>query len=151
MENITLATLERYVRFGSIRHGLERSTAAGLLDEYDVLPRELDRQMRTLSGGNQQKALLAKWLESNPTVLLLHEPTQGVDVGAKQQIFRRLRAAADSGIAIVIATTEYEDLSHLCDRVMIMRDGRNAVELQGASLTPERVVEECYKNKEPAA
>jgi ribose transport system ATP-binding protein len=145
MENMTLVTLDKYVTFGTIRHVKEREAARTLAQEFDVRPPDLDRQMRTFSGGNQQKALLAKWLSARPAVLLMHEPTQGVDVGAKQQIFRHLRQAANAGVSIVIATTEYEDLSRLCDRVMVMRDGRNVVELQGENLTHERLVEECYR------
>lgn len=145
MENITLATLNKYVAFGTIRHAKERAAALALAQAFDVRPSDPDRQMRTLSGGNQQKALLAKWLDARPEVLLMHEPTQGVDVGAKQQIFRQLRQAANAGASIVIAATEYEDLSRVCDRVMVMRDGRNVVELQGETLTHERLVEECYR------
>jgi ribose transport system ATP-binding protein len=149
MENMTLATLYRYVTFGTIRHVKERAAARALAQEFDVRPPDPDRPMRTFSGGNQQKALLAKWLDARPAVLLMHEPTQGVDIGAKQQIFRQLRLAADAGVSIVIATTEYEDLSRLCDRVMVMRDGRNVIELEGESLTRERLVEECYRTDGP--
>jgi ribose transport system ATP-binding protein len=151
LENITLATLGLYTRRGRIRHAEERAAAQRLVEQYDVRPPDVDRQMRTLSGGNQQKALLAKWMNAEPLVLLLHEPTQGVDIGAKQQIFALLRAAADSGLSVVIATTEYEDLAGLCDRVMVMRDGRRAVELGGDALTHERLVEECYRTGETAA
>lgn len=149
-ENATLATLGRYVRRGRIRHDLERSAALALMLDYDVQPPEPERVLRTFSGGNQQKTLLAKWLTAQPKVLLLHEPTQGVDVGAKQQIFRHIRAAADAGVAVVIATTEYEDLAGVCDRVLVLREGRRAAELGGASLTHDRLVEECYRSERPS-
>jgi ribose transport system ATP-binding protein len=145
LENVTLPTLARYTQLGRILHRRERSAAETLIARFAVRPAEPDRQMRTLSGGNQQKALLAKWMNAEPKVILLHEATQGVDVGAKQQIFAHLRAAADAGLTVVIATTEYEDLAALCDRVMVMRDGRAAVVLEGDALTHERLVEECYK------
>jgi ribose transport system ATP-binding protein len=151
MENITIATLGLYVRGGRIRHREEEAAAAALVRDYDVRPPDLHTQMRTLSGGNQQKALLAKWMNASPKVLLLHEPTQGVDVGAKQQIFALLRRAAESGLSVVVATTEYEDLAALCDRVMVMRDGRRAVELAGDELTHDRLVEECYQGERAAA
>lgn len=151
MENITLVTLSKYVTLGRIRHQDELAATKELTARYDVRPPEPARQMRTFSGGNQQKALLAKWLNSSPQILLLHEPTQGVDVGSKQQIFQQLRDVVDLGISIIIATTEYEDLAMLCDRVAVMRDGRKAVELEGPELTHERLVEECYRNARPAA
>jgi ribose transport system ATP-binding protein len=150
-ENITLTTLEKYTRFGRVLRQAERAAAQSLIERFDVRPPDAEAQMRTLSGGNQQKALLAKWLNAAPTVLLLHEPTQGVDVGAKQQIFRQLRESADNGLGVVIATTEYEDLAELCDRVLVMREGRKAVELYGSALTHDRLVEECYRNERPAA
>lgn len=144
-ENVTLATLDRFTRLGQIRHRRERAAAVRLIEEFDVRPPAPNQQLRAFSGGNQQKLLLAKWLSADPVALLLHEPTQGVDVGAKQQIFRQLRAAADAGVAIIIATTEYEDLASLCDRVLVLRDGRRAAELAGSTLTDERLVEECYR------
>lgn len=146
-ENLTLATLRRYVRGGRIRPRLERSAALNLMREYDIQPLDPELPLRTFSGGNQQKTLLAKWLTSRPRVLLLHEPTQGVDIGAKRQIFRHIRAAADSGIAVVIASTEYEDLAALCDRVLVMREGRRVAELAGAKLNLDRLVDECYRSE----
>jgi ribose transport system ATP-binding protein len=145
MENITLATLAKYTRVGRIRHRYEASATQLLIKRYDIRPTDARRQMWTLSGGNQQKALLAKWMNASPKVMLLHEPTQGVDVGAKQQIFVQLRQAADAGLSIVVATTEYEDLAAICDRVMVMRDGRKVIELGGEALSHDRLVEECYK------
>ena len=144
-ENVTLATLPRYARRGQLRHRLERAAAVRLIEEFDVRPPAPRQLLRSFSGGNQQKLLLAKWLSAEPVVLLLHEPTQGVDVGAKQQIFRQMREAADAGVAIVVATTEYEDLASLCDRVLVLRDGRRAAELAGPTLTDQRLVEECYR------
>jgi ribose transport system ATP-binding protein len=151
MENITLPMLAKYTRLGRIRHGQEISATKSLIERYDVRPPDAQRQLRTLSGGNQQKALLAKWMNASPKVMLLHEPTQGVDVGAKQQIFAQLRDAADAGVSIVVATTEYEDLAAICDRVMVMRDGRKVIELGGESLSHDRLVEECYKSDRSAA
>jgi ribose transport system ATP-binding protein len=79
-------------------------------------------------------------------VLILHEPTQGVDMGARKAIFELLRHAADDGMAILLASAEYEDLAHLCDRVVVMRHGRTAAELSGSDLTEERIVEHCYRS-----
>jgi ribose transport system ATP-binding protein len=144
-ENVTLATLSRFVRGGRIRRRAEKEAALGAMREFNVQPVETERPLRMFSGGNQQKLLLAKWLATRPAVLLLHEPTHGVDVGSQQQIFADIRSAADSGTAVVIATTEYEELAGLCDRVLVLREGRRAAELSGAALTDERLVEECYR------
>lgn len=145
IENLTLATLGSYFRNGLLWHGPERRRARDLLREYDVRPPDPDRIISTLSGGNQQKVLVAKWFETKPKVLLLHEPTQGVDVGARAAIFKRIRDAASEGAAVLLASSEYEDLPHLCDRVIVFRGGRAVSELHGASLTHERVVEQSFR------
>jgi ribose transport system ATP-binding protein len=110
-----------------------------------VRPPEPNRQLASLSGGNQQKVLVAKWFETEPTLLLLHEPTHGVDVGARAQIYERLREAAASGMGVLLATSDYEDLPHLCNRVIVFREGRVVSELHGAELTHERIVEQCFR------
>jgi ribose transport system ATP-binding protein len=144
-ENMTLATLGSYRRSGALRLRREASRVQQLLEDFQVQPPEGDRPFGTLSGGNQQKVLLAKWFETNPDVFLLHEPTQGVDVGARRQIFRHIAAAAEAGTSFVLASSEYEDLPHLCDRVIVFRDGRPVSELHGAELTHERIVEQCFR------
>lgn len=147
-ENVTLPALRRYFRRGRLDRRGERADVRALLDDFDVDPRDPRRAIATLSGGNQQKALLGKWLSTGSRVLALHEPTQGVDVGARRQIFRRIRAAADAGTAFVMASSEHEDLAHVCDRVLVLRDGRAVAELHGDELTEARIVERCFA--EPA-
>jgi ribose transport system ATP-binding protein len=144
-ENMTLATLGTYKRGGFLRLRQEASRVSTLLKDFQVQPPEADRPLGTLSGGNQQKVLLAKWFETRPEVFLLHEPTQGVDVGARRQIFRHIAAAAKAGTSFVLASSEYQDLPHLCDRVIVFRDGRPVSELHGAALTHERIVEQCFR------
>ncbi|GAA1566390.1 sugar ABC transporter ATP-binding protein [Dactylosporangium maewongense] len=150
-ENVTIPVLGGYFRCGTLDHAGERRDVTALLDAVDVRPRgSQDRALATLSGGNQQKALLAKWLNvPGLRILILHEPTQGVDLGARKAIFELLRNAVDSGMAILLASAEYEDLAHLCDRVVVMRHGRPAAELSGADLTEERIVEHCYRSDVP--
>jgi ribose transport system ATP-binding protein len=84
-----------------------------------------------LSGGNQQKVLLGKWLAGSPRLLLLHEPTQGVDVGARRDILNVLRTEADRGCGVLVSATDVGDLALMCNRVLIIRDGRIAEELTG--------------------
>ena len=89
---------------------------------FDVRPSDPKRIYQSLSGGNQQKALLAKWMQTDPGLVLLHEPTQGVDVGAREQIFRMLSAAAaEGGMSILCASSDYEQLAAICDRVLVDR------------------------------
>jgi ribose transport system ATP-binding protein len=143
-ENLTLGRLERFFDRGLLRHDRERRAVGDVLRTFEVRPPDPDRFLATLSGGNQQKALLAKWLWETPTALLLHEPTQGVDVGSRQQVFRLVRAAADRGAAILVSSAEYGDLAHLCDRVLVMRRGVVATEIGPGRLSEEAVVGACY-------
>ncbi|HTP58133.1 MAG TPA: sugar ABC transporter ATP-binding protein, partial [Spirochaetia bacterium] len=94
---------------------------------------------------NQQKALLAKWLQLDPRVLLLHEPTQGVDVGARQQVFAMIRNAARAGSAVVCASSDYEQLSTLCSRVLVFSGGRIVAELTGEAMSKEGITHACYQ------
>jgi ribose transport system ATP-binding protein len=149
-ENVTLPTIRRYFARGRLHLRRERTHVAEVLRRFKVLPSSPGRPLGTLSGGNQQKALLAKWFELEPRVLLLHEPTQGVDVGAKQAIFQLVSDVAARGVAVVLASAEYEDLSRLCHRVIVFRNGRAAAELQGALLTEDRIVEQCMLSQAAA-
>jgi ribose transport system ATP-binding protein len=144
-ENLTITTLDSYFSSAILHHRRERDHVQELLHGYDVRPPEPDAPLARLSGGNQQKVLVAKWFETEPSLLLLHEPTHGIDVGARAAIFERLRNAAASGMAVILATSEYEDLPHLCDRVLVFREGKVGSELHGASLTYERIVEQCFR------
>jgi ABC-type sugar transport system ATPase subunit len=95
----------------------------------------------TLSGGNQQKVVLGKWLEHPPKVLLLDEPTRGVDVGARVEIYGILEALARSGVAILLASSDYAEVLRLAQRIVVLRDGRPVGELDGALATEERIVQ----------
>jgi ribose transport system ATP-binding protein len=146
-ENVTLPTLRSYFRLGFLRHRRERRAVIAQLHEFQVVPPDPTRVFAKLSGGNQQKALLAKWFATRPQVFLLHEPTQGVDIGAKKQIFGQIRDLAEGGGAVVLASVEYEDLAHLCDRVLVFRDGEIVAELRGTDLSTERIVEQCFASE----
>ena len=113
--------------------------------QLDIRPAESEGKVETLSGGNQQKVVLAKWLRTNPRVLLLDEPTQGVDVGAKAEIYRAIAEAAALGLGVVMASTDASELAHVCDRVLVMRDGAIAAELGEGELTEERIAAEMLR------
>ncbi|QAY59836.1 sugar ABC transporter ATP-binding protein [Microbacterium protaetiae] len=121
----------------------ERAQVADWIDRLDVRPPDPSAIVGTLSGGNQQKVLLAKWLAMDPELLLLHEPTQAVDVGARQTIVAAVRAAAASGRAVIVAGGDENELSLLCDRVVVFEDGRVSRELT-EDLTPENIVRAIY-------
>ncbi len=144
LENVTLPRLADYYLGGRLRHGRERAEVQSLLERFAVVPPDPGLPLAALSGGNQQKALLAKWLGTEPRVLLLHEPTQGVDVGSRKEIFRFIRAVAGAGVAMLIASAEYEDLAHMCDKVLVMRHGTIVRTLAGDELSEDRIVEHCY-------
>jgi ribose transport system ATP-binding protein len=150
-ENITLPTLGSHYSGGFLRRRAEIRRVRELMDDFDVRPREPHRPLGTLSGGNQQKAVIAKWFETTPEVLLVHEPTQGVDVGARAQIFQRMRDAADEGLIVLYASAEWEDLAHLCERVLIFRNGRIVSELSGEGLNADRIAERCFSGLQATA
>ncbi len=120
----------------------------GVLDDFSVVPPDPEMKLSLLSAGNQQKALIGKLLETSPQVAILHEPTQGVDIGARHQIFQRLRATAGEGLAIAIVSNEYEDLSHLCHRVLVFRNGAVVAELTGTELTAGRLIEASFRTSD---
>jgi len=142
-ENLTLPVLGRFFAGGRLRHGRERTAARGLVRDYDVRPPHPEQRLGSLSGGNQQKVLLAKWLQADPDVVLLHEPTQGVDIASRAQIFGIVRRAADAGAAVLIASSEYEDLARMCDRVLVLHRGRTVAELSGGNLTEDAITRSC--------
>ena len=147
LENISLSILDRYRgAAGRIRHRRLREEVQRLLEDYGVRPPDPDLEVGSLSGGNQQKVLIAKAMASAPRVLLLDEPTQGVDVGARADILRKLKEVARSGTAVICATNDAPQLEELCDRVIVLRRGRLSAELTGEAITEDRIVEETYSS-----
>jgi ribose transport system ATP-binding protein len=142
-DNLMQLSVPGYFRRGVLRHSAIRQDAKGLMDSYDIRPRDPDLPYGSLSGGNQQKALMAKWLMQSPKVLLLHEPTQGVDIGARQTIHRLIREAAARGTAVICASSDYEQMAAICDRVLIFAQGRVHREMVGDSITKESITEQC--------
>jgi ribose transport system ATP-binding protein len=147
-DNITLPVLSRFMRwFGLDRSGMV-TTAGRLGSIHDVRPNNPALPLEALSGGNQQKVLLAKWLQTAPALILLDEPTQGVDVGARQQIYEALDVASRAGAAILVASTDYEQLAQIASRVLVFARGRVVAELSGDEVTKEHIAEACYRSAE---
>jgi len=128
-----------------LKGAAEKTLAESWIRDLDVRPPRPDMVVGTMSGGNQQKVLLAKWLATDPQLLLLHEPTQAVDVGARHTIVQAVRTAARDGRAVLVAGSDENELALLCDRVLVCSDGAVREELTG-DLTPERIVAAIYTN-----
>jgi len=110
----------------------------------ELHPAQPEQELELFSGGNQQKVVLAKWLRNKPSVLLLDEPTQGVDVGAKAAIYKLIRSAAGQGAGVLVASSDTAELAELCDRVVVFRDGRPAADLGGDQVTEAQIVAESF-------
>ena len=140
-ENLTLPRLRaRWRRLGAIDLTEERREARRWADQVGLRPPQPDRPLSTFSGGNQQKVVLAKWLRTSPRLLLLDEPTQGVDVGAKASVYRLVRQAAAAGSAVLVSSSDAKELAGLCDRVLLVEHGQAGGELSGAALTETALV-----------
>ena len=140
-ENITLprlAPLRR--RLGRLDLKAEQADVETWVQRVQLSPPSAERPLNLFSGGNQQKVVLAKWLRTDPRVLLLDEPTQGVDVGAKASIYALIAGAARAGAAVLVTSTDMKELAALCDRVLIMRDGRVATTVTKPDLTEANLV-----------
>jgi ribose transport system ATP-binding protein len=123
-KNVTLASLDRMTRGPVVDHAREAEVARRYVDELNIRTPTLDQLVETLSGGNQQKVVLARWLCSNARVLILDDPTRGIDVGAKEEVFRLVRRLATDGMAILYLTSEIKEARSLADRMLVMSDGR---------------------------
>jgi ribose transport system ATP-binding protein len=134
-ENISMTNFAHCWRRGWLSVRAERLWCRKWMVEFDVLPREPERPIEILSGGNKQKATLAQWMRLGLKVLILDEPTQSVDVGAKAQIHALLRQAAANGLAVVLLSSDYQELATLCNRVLVMADGEVASTLEGPAVS----------------
>jgi ribose transport system ATP-binding protein len=139
--NITVSSLARFSRGGFLSGGAERQAAREQAEALDLRPVDVDREVRTLSGGNQQKVVLARWLLRDCTVLLLDEPTRGVDVGARSEIYGLIRALADRGVAVVVVSSEIPEVLGLADRVLVVADGAVVATAAAEELDEHRVLD----------
>lgn len=143
-ENIMLPVSGQFFERLRLRHRLERAHVRQLLENFRVRPSEPEWVLKSLSGGNQQKALLGKWLQMKPPVVLLHEPTHGVDIGARKQIFEVMSAITSAGSGILVCSAEHQELVRICDRVLVLRKGQIVAELSGNDLNEDKVAEHVH-------
>jgi ribose transport system ATP-binding protein len=139
--NVTLAGFARFARLGFTDAGRERAAAEKVTRRLDLRPADVRRPVRTLSGGNQQKVVVGRWLLGNTRLLLLDEPTRGVDVGARAELYQVIRGLADDGVGVLLVSSEVPEVLGLSDRVLVMREGRLVREAPADELDEETVLD----------
>ncbi len=150
-ENMTVQVLEDFATNGVISAPKERASALSLIEKLSIVTPDLDQPIRALSGGNQQKTVLARSFLYKAKAVLIDEPTQGVDAKARFDIYRAIRAKADEGVACVINSSDAMELAGLCDRVLVFSRGRVIRELSGREITEESIVSSFLRSKGVAA
>jgi ribose transport system ATP-binding protein len=138
--NMALPSMRRFARGGIIHHRKLKQTAADLMQRVNLRPLQLDRQIRLFSGGNQQKAIIARWLAANSRILLFDEPTRGIDVGAKAEIYRLIEDLAAEGHSVIVVSSELPEVMRVSDRVLVMREGAIVAELGRDALSEQIIV-----------
>ena len=139
-QNVTLPSLGRISRNGFLRMAEEFTLAREYTQRLDLRAASLDTPLGALSGGNQQKVVIAKWLATRPRVIILDEPTKGIDIGSKAAVHDFMSELAGEGLAVIMVSSEIPEILGMSDRVIVMREGRIAAELSGNALTPETLV-----------
>src|SRR5260370_3052891 len=139
-DNLVLAASPDLSRFGLIDHSRERAATNDIVAKLQILAHNLASPVRTLSGGNQQKVVIGKWLLKQPRILLLNDPTRGIDVGTKQELYRLMRELAGSGLGLLFYSTDYEELIGMSDRVVVCYGGKLIRELSGPELNEHNLI-----------
>jgi ribose transport system ATP-binding protein len=139
IENLSAAAIRDYAPHRLLQHRRERRDAEAAISRFLIRTESPDAEVATLSGGNQQKIVLARWMRKSPRLLLLDEPTHGVDVGARAEISQLIRQAVGEGTAVIVVSSDFEELVELCDRVVALRGGVIDGELSGSDLSLDRL------------
>jgi ribose transport system ATP-binding protein len=150
LDNVTLPHLDQVSTAGVVNMRAERSSAGDLITSLDVRTRSQKARVNTLSGGNQQKVLFARWLFRTPKVFIADEPTRGVDVGAKLAIYDLIHSLAKQGIAVLLISSEHEEVLGLAHRVLVMRAGRVVAELAGDEMSEDAVLHAAFATERVA-
>ncbi|MGH2938419.1 MAG: sugar ABC transporter ATP-binding protein [Solirubrobacterales bacterium] len=145
--NVGMASISKYWKAGFMRGRRMRSDADGAMDEFLVKAPSEKALLATLSGGNQQKVILARWLRRKPRVLLLDEPTQGVDVNARAEIYNLIKQAVTEGAGAILVASDLEELAHVSDRVVVLSAGRVVAEMSREHLSAERLTQAAYNRE----
>jgi ABC-type sugar transport system ATPase subunit len=139
-KNLTLTILDRVRRWFFVREGKEKDYSKDCVKEFGIIAPSIEQEVQYLSGGNQQKVILAKWISIKPDLLILDEPTRGIDVGAKAEIYNLMRLLAKQGTAIIMISSELPEIIGMSDRILVMHDGRVIGELSPEDATEERIL-----------
>ena len=150
-ENITLAILPRLVAMGVVDEGKQRAIVDKFMKRLAIKASSAEQKIRELSGGNQQKVLLARWLCADPKLLILDEPTRGIDVGAKAEIQALIRELADQGLGVLMISSELEEITEGADRVFVLSDGRTVADLPHAEASAKAIISAMAHGEEAAA
>jgi ribose transport system ATP-binding protein len=139
-QNTTLISIRRYIRNLLIDKDKEQKQASAYVEKFDIKAASLKTHLVNLSGGNQQKVYLAKWMDTAPEILILDEPTRGIDVNTKKEIYHFIRSLTEQGVSVIVISSEIEEIVGLCQRVIVMRNGRKAGELNGDEINNEEIM-----------
>ncbi|BAN27217.1 ABC transporter related protein (plasmid) [Caballeronia insecticola] len=140
-DNLTLVCLPALTKRGVVDVAKQREIVDGFIESLGIKLRSADQPIRELSGGNQQKVLLARWLATHPRLLLLDEPTRGIDVGAKADVAKIVRELRDAGLAVLLSASELEELTAVADRAVVIRDGETVAQLDGAQMNEASIMD----------
>jgi monosaccharide-transporting ATPase len=146
--NIVLACMKQISRLGFVISRKRLALVNRYIEELRIKTPTPEQRIRNLSGGNQQKALLARWMATNPKLIILDEPTRGIDVGAKQEVERLVQQIASQGIGVLLISSEIPELVRNCDRVIVLREGEQVGELAGAQISEEAIMQIIAQNYE---
>jgi ribose transport system ATP-binding protein len=149
-DNLSFASLDRVSRGGIIDRAAEQKLIEAMIGLLAIKTADASQPVGALSGGNQQKVVIAKWLMRAPRIILLNDPTRGIDVATKQEIYQLLRKLSDAGAAILFYSTDYDELIGCCDRVLVLYDGAIKRELKGAEITEHALIASALDLPEPA-
>jgi ribose transport system ATP-binding protein len=140
LHNMSMASLDRLTSRLLLRLGDEREQAAGFIEKLRIATPSVHQQVQYLSGGNQQKVVLAKWLASQSKILIFDEPTRGIDVGAKVEVYNLMNSLVENGVAVVMVSSEMPELLGMSDRILVMHEGRIAAEMSRQDASQEKVL-----------
>lgn len=150
-DNVVASSVGRYWRALRVRNRAIEADARTIIERYVIRASSERQKMGTLSGGNQQKVVLARWLSRSPRVLLLDEPTQGVDVNARAEIYQLISSAVAGGCSVLLVTSDFEEMSQVADRVVVLTGGRIGAELRGSEIEAVRLTELAFSTQEVAS
>ncbi|MFN8451980.1 MAG: ATP-binding cassette domain-containing protein [Anaerolineae bacterium] len=146
--NIESAVIGSVSRGGFLAGAKERALAQHYVSQLNITTPGIEQEVRRLSGGNQQKTLVAKWLSIKPKVLIVDEPTRGIDVGAKKEIYFLLRELAESGVGVIMISSELPEILGMSDRILVMHEGKLVAEYTEAEASEEKIIRSASHHHE---